>query len=157
MSLSGILTPNNYTVYCGTIDAQNIIYKDTRYDNGTLAGSYQGAILPGGTQIADIDFDLYGNICTISFSSLDVNGSGTASVVVLSNMIPEQYRPNFVNKYFPFFCVNNGASAIGCVTIDVDGTILFGPGTNGAIPSSLLTFSGTGAMGWNDFSITYSK
>ncbi len=162
MSLSGILTPNNYTVYCGTIDAQNIIYKDESFSSSIIAGNYQGMCLPNNSVNGQLIIEKIGQVVTITVQSIYVIGTGASSTIVYSDLIPVEYRPQD-SQLLPFFCITNNldSAIVGTIAVNINGTIRFGTGLDVHLPPTLPTLKvfasdGTTPIGWASFSVSYA-
>jgi hypothetical protein len=87
---------------------------------------------------------LSGNIVTLTLPASVASGSSSATVLASqAGALPTSLRPTN-QLIIPAIIVNNGASAIGAITISTSGLLSFAPAAGGTYTSSSTT---TGFLG----------
>lgn len=133
MSISNLLSQNNYTIYANKLDAQT---------SGTVITSTIGL---GGAIVAtngNLRYSKHGKIIYITFEA--VTGNKDAGNQITSTApIPADYRPSY-EIWKKIIAHDNGADVVGTIKIETNGNITIYNGTEGNFTAGVVGYKGFG-------------
>ncbi len=148
MSINTLFQPNDFNLYCNTINVDGVI-SDSRTFVAQMAGPYASA------QNCNIYCSKVGKCATLLFSELFA-ASTTASIISSNNFLASLYFPAGSNTIVQPIYVYNNATSVGAGPI-VAGTVTLSSTGGITIAVSLgSNFAATNNAGYPAFAMSYT-
>lgn len=137
MSVSNLLVPNDYNIYCGSIDVDDQQLIETASPTFTFSG-------PWAPRVGIVKLARVGSLVTAVFDPVSAPATNAGQSILSDTLIPVSMRPSQAFTTCVVDVLDNANSAAAQFYINTDGTFRIFANINGG-PFTV----GAGPSGWN--------